>query len=86
MMDYSRAFEGEMVTILRERKTLDLSAMMKNAVEVEANVLAGKKNKQETRRGKEENQPSTSTSTDAKFDMVLERMNIMLDRLSLENR
>ena len=75
-----------MVTILRERKPPDLSTMMKNAVEVEANVLAGKKHRQDTCRGREENQPSTSTSTDAKFDMVLERMNLMLDRLALDNR
>ena len=86
MMDYSGSFEGEMVTVLRERKPRDLSTMMKNAMEVEANVLAGKKHKHEARRVKEESQASTSTSTDAKFDMVLERMNLMLDRLAIDNR
>ena len=45
MIDYSGAFQGEMVMILRERKPPDLSTMMKNAIEVEANVLPGKKHR-----------------------------------------
>ena len=38
------------------------------------------------RKTREENQPSTSSSTDAKFDIMMNTMERLMDRLALNNR
>ena len=85
-MDYSGAYEGEMVTILRERKPPSLAEMMSVVIELEVNVLSSRKHKQEERRSREENQPSTSTSTEAKLYMMMKTMKLMFERMFFENK
>ena len=78
-----------LIFLLRERKYVNLPAMFKYALEVEANLMASGKMKQrvevDRRKTREENQPSTSSSTDAKFDIMMKNMERLMDRLALDN-
>ena len=62
--------------------------MFKDALEVGTNIMAYRKMKQrvEVDRTKviEENQPSTSSSTDAKFDIIMKTMEILICILDIE--
>ena len=64
--------------------------MFKYALEVEANLFASGKMKQrvevDKRKTREENQPSTSSSSDAKFDIMMKTMERLMDRLALYNK
>ena len=63
--------------------------MFTDALEVEANMMASGKIKHRDldRRRKEQNLPSTSSSsTDAKFDMMLKTMEKLMDKLTLDTR
>ena len=63
--------------------------MFTDALEVEANMMASGKMKHRDidRRKKEENSPSTSSSTtDIKFEMMLKTMEKLMDRLTMDNR
>ena len=63
--------------------------MFTDALEVEANMMASGKMKHRDidRRKKEENFPSTSSSTnDVKFEMMLKTMEKLMDRLTMDNR
>ncbi len=86
MMDYSGTFDGDFVMALRERKPTNLSTMMKATVEVESNVLVSQKSKLGGRRNREENQPSTSSSTEVKLDLMMKTMNLMFEKMTVDNR
>ena len=65
--------------------------MFKYALEVEENLMAiwKMKNKVEEYRRRQENKPSTfspSSSNDAKFEMMMKSMEILIDMLALYNR
>ena len=63
--------------------------MMDDAIEVEVNLLASNKTKQnnENRRVKEEAQASTSQfSADIKLDIMMKTMERLMDRLSVDDR
>ena len=64
--------------------------MFKDAIEVEANVMSSGKIKQKyetyRRKVREENQSSKSSSIAAKFDVRTRTMEILMDRLALDNR
>ncbi len=86
MMDYYETFKGGICLALRERKPPTLDDMMNAAIEVGDSVLATRRHKQEEGRVREENQPSTSASTNENFDLMMKTMNLMLERLSMDNR
>ena len=71
-------------------KSVNLSAMFKDALEEEANLMASGKMKQrvevDRRKTREENQPSTYSSTYAKFDIMMKTMERLMDRLVLDSR
>ena len=74
---------------MRERKSTTLAGMFTDALEVEANMMeSGKmKHRDIDRRKKEENMPSTySSTTDIKFEMMLKMMEKLMDRLTMDNR
>ena len=64
--------------------------MMDDAIEVEVNLIASNKTKQrnETRRAKEEDpQASTSqSSSNAKFNMMMKTMEKLMDKLSTDDK
>ena len=88
---YEEAFDNEFYLLLRERKSDNLPDMFKYALEVESNSMeSGKMKKRvevDRRKMREENQPSTSDSysNDAKFEMMMKTMEILMDMLDLDN-
>ena len=64
--------------------------MFKDYLEVEANLIASGKMKHrlevDRRKNREENKPSTSSSTDVKFDIMMKTMERFMDILPLDNR
>ena len=64
--------------------------MFKYAIEVEDNVMTSRKIRQKVeidrRKVREENQASTSPSTDAKFDVMMRKMERLMNILDLDNR
>jgi len=89
-LHYARAFDNDFAFSLRERKSASLVAMFTDTLEVEANMMASGKMKQrdiDRRKTREENMPSTSSSaTDIKFEMMLKKMEKLMDRLTMDNR
>ena len=75
---------------LRERKSTNLPTMLKYALDVESNLMAfGKiRQKAETNRRtiREENQDSTSSSTYAKFYVMMRTMERMAIEIKPQNR
>ena len=75
---YADTFNSEFTLLLRERRFVSLVDTMDAVIEVEVNLITFNKNKQknETRRFKEEEpQASTSlSSSDAKFNMMMKTM------------
>ena len=63
---------------------------MDDAIEIEVYLTASVKVKQrpvtEKRKIKDESQPSTSQSIDAKFDMILKTMERLVEKLSLDDK
>ena len=61
-LNYAKAFDDDFSLLLRERRSATLADMMNDSIEVEVNILASKKGKYrfETKKVKEEAQPSTS--------------------------
>ena len=59
---YAKGFDDYFSLLLRERRSTTLVDMMNDAIEVEVNLMASKKGKYrfETKKVKEEDQPSTS--------------------------
>ena len=91
-LHYVDAFESDFALLLRERKSASLPDMFKDALEVEANMMArGKmKHKIETDKRKimEEIVPSTSVTTsssDIKFEMILKAMDKMMNKITIDN-
>ena len=74
-LHYADAFESDFSLLLREMESTTLTAMFKDALEVEANLMASGKIKQKAetyrRKVREQNQASTSYSIDAKFDVMM---------------
>ena len=86
---YVDAFDNDFALLLRERNYFNLHAMFKYALEVEDSLMASCKMKQRSevdrRKTMEENQPSNSSSTNAKFDIMMKTMERLIDRLALDN-
>ena len=94
-LHYVDAFESDFSLLLSERKSTNIPAMFKDALEVEVNLITSEKMKQrvevDRRRTREEHQTSTSiaatssSSNDAKFEMMMKTMERLMDRFDLDN-
>ena len=63
--------------------------MMNDAIEVEVNMMASRKikyNPETDMKKFREAQPSTSQSSDAKFDLMVKTMERLVEKLSLDNK
>ena len=89
-LHYVDSFESDFSLLLRERKSVNLPTMFIDELEVEDNLMDYGKMKQrvevDRRKVREENQPPTSSSTDAKFDVTMRTMERIKDILALDNR
>ena len=81
-LHYVDSFESDFSLLLRERKSVNLPIMFIDALELEDNLMAYGKTKQRVevyrRKVREENQPPTSSSTDAKFDVTIRTMDRLI--------
>ena len=88
-LHYVDAFSSEFTLSLREIRYVSLTNIMDDALEVEVNLSASNKTKQknETRRVKEE-EPQASTwqsNLDAKFNMMMKTMEKIMEKLMKEH-
>jgi hypothetical protein len=87
---YTDSFDNDFALLLRERRSTSLDAIMSNAIEVEVNMMALGKIKQRFNRGDKrpqgDAQPSTSRSTDEKFDLMMRTMEKLMEKMSVGNR
>ena len=76
-LHYVEGFDDDFSLLLRERRSATVADIMNDAIEVKVNLMASKKGtyRFETKKVKEEAQPSTSqSSSDAKIDSMLNVM------------
>ena len=89
-LHYVDAFSCEFTLLLRERRFVSLIDMMDDAIEVEVNLTASNKNKQknETRRVKDEDpwESTSSSNSDAKFDTMMKAMEKLMVKLSSDDK
>ena len=90
-LHYLEAFDNDFALLLRERKSSSLPVMFTDALELESNMMACGKIKPrvdvDKRKGREEIMPSTSSassSNDIKFEMMLKKMEKLMDRLNMD--
>jgi hypothetical protein len=87
---YADSFDSDFSLLLRERRSENLDAIMSNVVEVEVNMMASGKIKskfnQSDKRHQGDAQPSTSWSSDDRFDMMMKTMEKLMERMSVGNR
>ena len=87
-LHYTDAFDSDFSLLLRERKSATLPMMFQDALEVEVNMMASRKirQKMETRKDRDDG-PSTSVASanDRKFEMMLETIEKLMDKLSMDN-
>jgi hypothetical protein len=76
--------------LLRERRSSNLDAMMSDIIEVEVNLMASGKIKQNFNRGRNKPQgyaqPSTSRPSDDKFDLMMKAMKKLMERMFVGNK
>jgi hypothetical protein len=87
---YVDSFDSDFALLLRERRSNTLDDMMSDAIEVEVNLMASGKIKhnpdRDVKKVQGEAQPSTSQSSDEKFDLMMKTMERLMERMSLENK
>jgi hypothetical protein len=87
---YADSFDNDFTLLLRERRSANLGTMMSDTIEVKVNLMASGKIKQNfDRNGKKPQgdvQPSTSRSSDDKFDLMMKTMEKLMERMSMENK
>jgi hypothetical protein len=87
---YADSFNNDFSLLLRERRSVNLDAIMSNVIEVEVNMMASGKIKQRFNRGDKKTQgdaqPSTSRSIDDKFKLMMRTMEKLMDKMSVGNR
>jgi hypothetical protein len=87
---YVDSFDSDFALLLRERRSNTLDDMMSDAIEVEVNLMASGKIKHNLDRSVKkvqgEAQPSTSQSSDEKFDLMMKTMERLMERMSVENK
>jgi hypothetical protein len=87
---YVDSFDSDLSLLLREIISASLDVIMSNVVEVKVNMMASVKIKSRFNRGDKRPQgnaqPSTSRTTDGKFDMMMKTMEKLMERMSMGNR
>jgi hypothetical protein len=87
---YADSFDSDFSLLLRERRSNTLDDMMNDAIEVEVNLMASRKIKYnpetDMKKVQGEAQPSTSQSSDVKFDLMMKTMERFMENLSLDNK
>jgi hypothetical protein len=87
---YIDSFDNDFSLLLRERRLENLDSTMSNVVEVEVNMMASRKIKSKFNRGDKRNQgdaqPSTSRSSDDRFNMMMKTIEKLMERISMGNR
>ena len=96
-LTYANSFDHGFSLLLRERKSVSLQNMQDAALEVESNILASNKLKEETKyqtvdkKGKKEIIPSNppGRASDSKMDemnKIIKNLSVKIDRLELGNK
>lgn len=88
-LHYAEGFDDDFSLLLRERRSTTLENMMNDDIEVDVNLMFSKKGKYrfETKKVKEEAQPSTLQPTiDSKFDSMFKVIEKMMERLVENDR
>jgi hypothetical protein len=87
---YIESFDIDFALLLRERRSTNLDAMMSDAIKVEVNLMASGKIKQSFNRGRRkpqgDAQPSTSRPSEDKFNLMMKRMEKLMEIMSLGNK
>ena len=89
-LHYVESFDIDSGLNLRGRRFATFPEMLKDAIKVEGNLMAYEKIKYkfdtEKKKAKEESQPSTSQSADAKFNLMMRNMERIVYIISFKNR
>jgi hypothetical protein len=87
---YVDSFESDFALLLRERRSTTLDDMMIDVIEVEVNLMASGKMKanagKDTKRAQDKAQPSTSQTSEERFEAMMRNMERMMERMALGNR
>jgi hypothetical protein len=87
---YVDSFESDFALLLRERRSTSLDDMMSDAIEVEVNLMASGKIKYNSDRDmnkvQDKAQPSTSQSSEERFELMMKTMEKLMERMSLDNK
>ena len=78
-LHYVDAFENDFALLLRERKSTTLLDMFKDTLEVETNLMASGKMKQRVETYKRK-------FRDAMLEVMMRNMEILMEKLALDNR
>jgi len=95
-LQYDEAFDSEFTLLLCERKPSSLADMMNEAVEVEVNLTSARRKKRDKgewrreegdkKKGKEQEQPSTSYTQKTKMNVMMKTMEKLMERFTVDNR
>jgi hypothetical protein len=87
---YADSFDSYFSLLPRERRYTTLNDMMNDLIEVEVNLMASGKIKYnpetDMKKVQGEAQPSTSQSSNPKFDLMVKTMERLVEKLSLDNK
>lgn len=87
---YADSFDNDFALLLRERRPNSLDDMMSDATEVEVNLMASGKIKYNSDRDinkvQDKAQPSTSQSSEERFELMMKTMEKLMERMSLDNK
>jgi hypothetical protein len=84
---YIDSFDSDFSLLLRERRSTNLDTMMSEEIKVEVNLMASGKIKHNFNRGgrkpQGDAQPSTSQPSKDRFDLMMKKMEKLMERMSL---
>ena len=87
---YVDSFESDFALLLREQIYDTLYDMMTDAIEVEVNLMASRKIKdnfgRDMNKTQDKAQPSTSQTLEERFETMMRTMERMMERMALGNR
>jgi hypothetical protein len=87
---YVNSFESDFALLLRERTSTFLDDMMNDAIEFEVNIMSSRNIKynydKDMKKVQDKAQPSTSQSSEERFELNMKTMEKIMERMSLENK
>ena len=87
-LQYVESFSSEFNLWLSERKSTSLDDIMNDAIEVEINLTSAREKRRqegEIRKDKDPTQPSSSNSQGARMDMIMETMENLMERPTMDH-